>query len=121
MSGAMHILEIARHILAALCLLGGASLVLAGASGVVRLPDFYTRLHAAGVTDTLGTLLVLLGLILLSGLTLLSAKLALVGLFLFLTSPASTHAIANAAHKAGLKPRLGTWRSEPEAKEDKGA
>ena len=120
MSDALHILDVVRHILAAISLLGGAALVLAGASGVVRLPDFYTRLHAAGVTDTLGTLLVLLGLILISGLTLLSAKLALVGLFLFLTSPASTHAIANAAHKAGLKPLLGTWRSPPEP-EDEGS
>ncbi len=120
MSEGLHILEIIRHVLAAASLLGGAVLVLAGASGVVRLPDFYTRLHAAGVTDTLGTLLVLLGLILISGLTLLSAKLALVGLFLFLTSPTATHAIANAAHKAGLKPLLGTWRSQSEAK-DKGA
>lgn len=113
MSDLLHILDVIRPYIAGIALLGGGVIVLIGASGVLRLPDFYTRLHAAGVTDTLGTLLVLLGLILLSGFTLLSGKLALVGLFLLLTSPAATHAVANAAHKAGLKPRLGTVKSQP--------
>ena len=84
----------------------GLIFVLAGAIGVIRMPDFYTRMHAAGVTDTLGAELIIFGLMLQSGFTLLSAKLALVGLLLFLTSPTSTHAIANAAHKAKLKPLL---------------
>ncbi len=113
MSEFLHILDALRPFLAGIVLVAGGVIVLIGASGVLRLPDFYSRLHAAGVTDTLGTLLVLLGLILFSGFTLLSAKLALVGMFLLLTSPAATHAVANAAHKAGLKPRLGTYHSNP--------
>ncbi|PHS28908.1 MAG: cation:proton antiporter [Robiginitomaculum sp.] len=113
MSDLLHILDVIRPYFAGIILLSGGFIVLIGASGVLRLPDFYTRLHAAGVTDTLGALLVLLGLILLSGFTLLSGKLALVGLFLLLTSPTATHAVANAAHKAGLKPRLGTVQSQP--------
>ncbi len=114
MGALLDMWEAIRPVLAGLILLSGGVIVLIGASGVLRLPDFYTRLHAAGVTDTLGSLLVLFGLILLSGFTLLSVKLALVGLFLLLTSPAATHAVANAAHKAGLKPRLGTYKSAPE-------
>ncbi len=110
MSTVLEILHIARFGLAGVFLLGGGFFVLAGAIGVLRLPDFYTRLHAAGVTDTMGSTLILLGLMLIAGFTLLSVKLALVGLFLFLTSPTATHAVANAAHKAKLKPLLGTYR-----------
>ena len=96
----------------------GLVFVLAGAIGVIRMPDFYTRMHAAGVTDTLGAELIVLGLMLQSGLTLTTVKLALVGLLLFLTSPTSTHAIANAAHKAKLKPQL--KRHRPEHPADRG-
>ena len=88
----------------------GLVFVLAGAIGVIRLPDFYTRMHAAGVTDTLGAELIVFGLMLQSGLTMTTAKLALIALLLFLTSPTATHAVANAAHKAGLKPILSRHR-----------
>ncbi|MED5548858.1 MAG: monovalent cation/H(+) antiporter subunit G [Pseudomonadota bacterium] len=84
----------------------GLVFVLAGATGVMRLPDFYTRMHAAGVTDTLGAELIILGLVLQAHDWQTVAKLFLVGLLLFLTSPTATHAIANAAHRAGHKPRL---------------
>lgn len=101
-----EILEMIQNIVSAVMVVTGLGFMLAGAIGVIRLPDFYTRLHAAGVTDTLGAEMILLGLVVQAGFTLLAAKLLLVGLFLFLTSPASTHAIANAAHKAGLEPLL---------------
>jgi len=91
-------------------LITGAIFVLAGSIGVVRLPDFYTRMHAAGVTDTLGAQMIIIGLIVQSGFTLVSAKLALLGLFIFLTSPTSTHAVANAAYRSGLKPMLTRFR-----------
>jgi multicomponent Na+:H+ antiporter subunit G len=118
MADLLHILDVIRPYFAGLVLLSGGLIVVIGASGVLRLPDFYTRLHAAGVTDTLGAMLVLFGLILFSGFTLLSAKLALVGLFLLLTSPTATHAVANAAQKAGLKPLLGTI-PPPDTEQDK--
>lgn len=86
-------------------LVAGAVLVLIGALGLVRMPDFYTRMHPAGITDTLGTDLILTGLMLQAGFTLVTVKLFLIGAFLFFTSPTSTHAIANAAFVAGLKPR----------------
>jgi len=90
---------------------GGVFFVFAGTLGVLRLPDFFTRIHAAGMTDTLGVELILLGLIIQSGLSLLSLKFLLVAFFLVLTSPTATHAIANAAYHAGLKPKLGRYQS----------
>jgi len=85
----------------------GLFFVLAGSIGVLRFPDFYTRLHAAGMTDTLGAELILIGLILQSGFTQTSLKLMMIGSFLLLTSPTATHAIAHSAHTANLKPKLG--------------
>ena len=101
--------EIGGHLIDAAsigAMAAGLVFVLAGAIGVLRLPDFYTRMHAAGVTDTLGAELIIFGLMLQSGLTFTTAKLALIALLLFLTSPTATHAVANAAHKADLKPLL---------------
>ena len=92
-------------------ILTGCFFVLAGALGVLRMPDFYTRMHAAGMTDTLGAEFVLLGLMLQTGFSQSTLKLLLVAVFLFLTSPTASHAIANAAHKSGLKPFLGTYKS----------
>lgn len=108
----LAIWEPVRHVIAGVMLLSGVGFMLTGAFGVLRLPDFYTRIHAAGITDTLASTLLLGGLIVESGWTQMSLKLALVGVLLFLTSPTSTHAMINAAHKAGLKPRLGTVKSK---------
>lgn len=101
------LIDIARMGASYLVLATGLGFVLIGAAGVVRFPDFYTRLHAAGVTDTLGAELVIIGLMLQADSLLTVAKLGLIGLFLFLTSPTSTHALANAAFTAGLEPLLG--------------
>jgi len=89
----------------------GLFFVLAGTLGVLRLPDFYTRLHAAGMTDTLGAELILLALIVQSGFSQMSLKLLLVAFFLLITSPTATHAVAHAAYKAGLKPVLGRYKA----------
>ena len=91
-------------IVSALLLLGGAFFVLVGAIGVFRLPDFYTRLHGAGVTDTLGAGLISLGLTLQAGFTLATVKLLMILVFLFITSPTSCHALAQAARARGLEP-----------------
>ena len=80
----------------------GSIFILIGALGLVRLPDFYTRMHAAGVTDTLGAELLLLGMMLQAGLSLVTLKLVLISSFIFFTSPTSTHAVANAARVMGL-------------------
>jgi len=80
-----------------LALLGGVAFALIGSVGLMRMPDFYTRLHAAGITDTLGAGLILLGLMLQAGWTLVSVKLLLILIFLWFTSPIATHALSRAA------------------------
>jgi multicomponent Na+:H+ antiporter subunit G len=87
-------------------LAAGGFFCIAGAIGVLRMPDFYTRVHAASVSDTLGAGLILLGLALQAGWTLVAAKLAVIGLLIFFTSPAATHALARAALGRGLQPLL---------------
>lgn len=82
----------------------GGAFILVGGLGILRLPDFYTRLHAAGMIDTLGADLILVGLALQAGMSLVTVKLLLIAAFLFFTSPVATHALANAAFTRGLKP-----------------
>ncbi len=89
-----------------LCLLGGGFFVLAGGIGMVRLPDVYTRSHAASMTDTLGAGLILISLMLQGGFTLITVKLILILVFIFFTSPTSTHALIHTAHASGIEPQL---------------
>jgi multicomponent Na+:H+ antiporter subunit G len=86
------------------CLVSGGLLGVVGGIGMHRFPDFFSRLHAAGTTDTLCAALFLLGLGLQAGLSLASAKLMLIFVFLFFTSPTASHSVANAALHGGLKP-----------------
>ncbi len=104
-------------ILSWILLLAGAGFMLVGGIGVLRLPDVYTRAHAGGITDTLGADLILVGLILQGGFTLVSVKLALILVFIFFTSPTSTHALIHTAHANGLDPVL----DDSSAKEEDGA
>ena len=83
----------------------GVLFLLLGAIGIVRFPDCYTRMHAAGKCDTLGALLVVSGLALYHGVSLESAKILFIAVFIFLTSPTATHAIARAA----LRRELPLW------------
>jgi multicomponent Na+:H+ antiporter subunit G len=87
-------------------IVGGTFFVVIGAIGTLRFPDFWARLHAASVTESAGVILLLAGLCLHAGWTLVSVKLIFIGLFLFITGPTSTHAIANAALVSGLRPKL---------------
>jgi len=87
-------------------LVAGGAFCVIGALGLVRMPDFFTRMHAASVTDTLGAGLMLAGLILQAGFTLVAVKLIAIGLLILLTSPAATHALAQAALARGVKPLL---------------
>jgi multicomponent Na+:H+ antiporter subunit G len=82
----------------------GAFFLLVGSVGLIRLPDFYSRAHATGKSDTLGIILTTLGLVIHEGLTLNSVKLALLLVFVGLTSPTGTHALTRAAFRSGLKP-----------------
>ena len=97
-----------------IALIGGAFFLLVGSIGLIRLPDFYTRNHATGKSDTLGIMLVIFGLMLIEGFNLNSAKLVFALIFVFLTNPTGTHALANAALNYGLKP----WFKEQTGKGD---
>ncbi len=90
----------------AACLLG-ALLCIVGTIGVLRFPDFYTRVHAASITDTSGAGLVLIGMALMAPHWLVVVKVFCIIGFLLLTSVTSSHALVNAAHTAGLQPKIG--------------
>ena len=97
----------ALEILSGTLLITGSVIMLIGAAGVLRFPDFYTRLHAAGKGDTMGQFLVLAGLMIPAGLSFVSLKLALIIFFIFICNPTATHALARVAWRAGLPPVLG--------------
>jgi multicomponent Na+:H+ antiporter subunit G len=97
-------LFVVLDILSWVCLLGGAIFLLIGAIGVLRFPDFYTRLHAVSICDTLGAGLVLIGLMLQGGLSLETVKLILMFYFMIFTGPTAVHALAEAALQGKLKP-----------------
>jgi multicomponent Na+:H+ antiporter subunit G len=88
------------------CLVSGAVFCVIGSIGLIRMPDFYTRVHAASVTDTAGAALLLVGMMLQAGFTLVTVKLIIIGLLIFFTSPTATHALCKAALTRGLKPVL---------------
>ena len=112
MSVVLELWEAFRPALGSALLLVGAVLAVIGTIGVLRFPDFYSRLHAASVTDTAAATLALVGMALLAPSFAVVFKLAVVWLFLFLTGPTSSHALANAAHTAGLQPLIGRIGSE---------
>ncbi len=86
-------------------LVGGGLFVIIGGIGIVRLPDLYTRMHAASLTDTMGTIMILAGIMLQAGLTLAALKLFAIVVFLLLTGPTATYALANAAMLSGVAPK----------------
>ncbi len=91
-------------------LIGGAFFFLIGTVGVLRFPDFYARLHAAGKCDTLAAILTLSGIALYNlddftfGKLLVSFKVLAIIIFVFIASPTATHAITKAALLVGVKP-----------------
>ncbi len=101
---------LALDLASAVLLVVGASFAVIGGIGLVRLPDFFTRMHGAGITDTLGAGLIIAGLMLQSGFSLATVKLVFIIMLLWLTSPTATHALAKAALTSGLEPHL----AEPE-------
>ena len=83
----------------------GGAFVLIGGIGALRLPNFYTRLHAASLTETMATIMIFVGMMLQAGMTLAALKLAAIMAFLLLTAPTASYALANAALQSGLRPR----------------
>ncbi len=99
-------IAVAVDILSWVLLLTGGGFCIIGMIGLVRMPDFYTRMHAASVMDTLGAGLMIAGMMLQAGFTLISAKLLVIFVLLLFTGPVVTHALARAALHRGLKPML---------------
>ncbi len=91
-------------ILRDLCLVIGALCVLVGSLGVLRFPDFFSRVHATGITETVGIGFIFAGLFVEAGFSLVLVKLLIVLIFVFFTSPTSSHALAKTAIHAGLAP-----------------
>ena len=97
-------MDMAIEIISWACLLIGGLFLIIGAFGMIRFPDVFCRLHAASVSESMGAWLILLGLMLQAGMSLVLVKLILILLFLIVTSPTAAHALAKAAIRAGLKP-----------------
>jgi multicomponent Na+:H+ antiporter subunit G len=99
-------MSLVQDIVGLLLLLAGLAFMALGSIGIVRLPDFFSRTHAASKVDTVGIIVVLLGIAVLEGFTLDAGKVLLAAVFIMLTNPVSAHALARAALFQGFKP----WR-----------
>lgn len=89
-----------------LLLISGAVFSIIGGFGIIRLPEFFSRMHAGGITDTLGAGLIIGGLMLQGGFSLVTVKLFMIIFFLIITSPTACHALAKSALVQGLEPEL---------------
>jgi len=106
--------ELVLDVLSWILLCLGGCFVLIGGIGTLRLPDFYTRLHAASLTDTMATILIFTGIMLQAGFSLAALKLAAIMLFLLLTGPTASYALANAALQSGMRPGAAHARARGE-------
>ena len=105
-------MEIVFDIVSWVCLVTGSFFCLTGGVGLLRFPDFFSRIHAASLTDTLGATLILIGLMFQSNGGIVLPKLILILLFSLLAGTTASHAMAKAALKSGLQPQLGDCKSK---------
>ncbi len=92
------------QILAIVLILGGTFFLMVSAIGLLRFPDFYSRTHAVGKSETLGTILILSGLAVYNGWELSTVKVLFILVFVLIANPTATHAISRAALRSGLQP-----------------
>ena len=85
-------------------LISGSLIMIISAIGIIRLPDLFTRLHGAGLADTGGASLLLLGMALQTDFDLNTVKLGMIAIILYLTAPTASHAVAHSALIGGLSP-----------------
>ncbi|MCR5030539.1 MAG: monovalent cation/H(+) antiporter subunit G [Selenomonadaceae bacterium] len=90
-----------QEMIAALLMGLGLIFLVGSMIGMLRLPDFYSRVHASGNSETLGTMLVFLGLAVYNGVSITSAKLLIILMFIFLGNPIGSHILTKAAYKTG--------------------
>jgi len=105
-------MELITDILSWVLIVLGSFFVVVGALGLLRMPDVFTRMHSASLIDTLGAAFLAIGFMLQAGFTLTTAKLLFVLILFFFTSPVATHALAQAALAAGVRPKLSEDRRE---------
>lgn len=106
-------MQVAIDLLSWVLLAGGGFFCIVGAIGLLRMPDFYTRMHAASVIETLGAGLLLAGMMLQAGLSLVTVRLLIIGLLLFFASPTASHALGRAALACGLRPQTASTGDDP--------
>ena len=95
-----------REIIAVFFMLAGFFFFLTATLGLLRLPDFYSRMHATGKGDTLAVLFSLIGLAVYEGFSITGVKIVLIAVFMFLAQPTATHAISRAAFRCNVKPLI---------------
>jgi multicomponent Na+:H+ antiporter subunit G len=93
---------LAIDIISTMFLAAGTLVMITGTVGLLKFPDFYTRMHATGKCDTLGQILIIVGCVIYEGFTFITIKLLLVAAFYLLVGPASTHALMKAAYVTGV-------------------
>jgi len=98
-------------------ILSGGIFGLISAVGVLRMPDIFTRIHAASIADTMALGLMFAGMMIQAGWTIVTVKLMLILLFVFFASPTTTHALAKAAIAGGIKPVLHEDRRKKKIKQ----
>lgn len=100
-------MDLLIDILSWIAILSGSAFMLIGALGTLRFPDFWSRVHAVSIKDSGGMILLTFGMVLQAlqaGMILVAVKLVIIGIFLFITGPTATHAVANAAMVSGFLP-----------------
>ena len=97
-------MDLVLDITTGICFFIGSLSIIIGACGLIKLPDVFSRIHAAGMIDTGGTAFFVLGMIFQTGWSLITVKLILIGIFIFFTSPVTSHVTANLARKSNLMP-----------------
>lgn len=97
-------MSLVQDIIGSVLLFAGLAFMLIGSIGIVRFPDFFTRVHAASVVDTVGIVVALLGIAVLAGVSFDGGKTLFVAFLLMLTNPVFTHALAKAAHRRKVRP-----------------
>lgn len=99
-------MEILLNILSVIFLSLGSFLLFSGALGLLRFPDFFSRIHATGVSETMGAAFILIGLVLIAGFGIVTFKLIFILLFLLITCPTASHMLCKSAEHGGLKPYI---------------
>ena len=112
-------MELAADIISWPLLVAGVLFSIIGGIGLVRMPDLFSRMHAASVVDTLGIALIAIGLMVQAGPTLVTVKLIIIVVFVFLTSPTSTHALAKAAIHGAVRPLVDRDAEDPNQVDEK--